>query len=247
MSLPEVLSNCGATTFIRGAVQREELCKVSDDFLAKETVVYAIQDQFGNVSDTCVQVRYIKKPNLTAGDIVFPSDTIVSCDAAFFNSDGVIDPMIAGAPTWDGVDLYNNPDLPQLCNVFADFEDLQDLDVSCTRTIIRRWTVTEWRCEGGSVRIPMLQRIVLLDTTAPVLEIPSSRIDLSVNEASCTASFELPLATATDNCQTAESIEIEVRYPGGSSLLGSGPINLPIGEGQILEYIARDILSLIHI
>jgi len=223
-SLPEVLSNCGSTTFIRGEVIREDLCRVSEEFLARETVVYAIQDQFGNVSDTCVQVRYITKPNLELEDIDFPIDTIVSCDAALFDSDGTVYPMIVGVPMWDGVALFNNRDIPQLCNVFAEFEDLQDLDVSCQRTIIRRWTVTEWRCDGGVVRIPMLQRIVLQDTSAPVITLPVTRVELSVNESGCTASFDIPTASVEDNCQPQNTIEIEV----------------PLGNNNVVEYIARD-------
>ena len=48
MSTPTITTACGETTLIRGDVIREDLCRTSDLFIAKETVIYAVQDQFGN-------------------------------------------------------------------------------------------------------------------------------------------------------------------------------------------------------
>ncbi len=246
MSDPIITFSCGTTEFIRGEVIREDLCKTSPLFLAKETITYAVRDQFGNVSDTCTQVRYITKPNLedNLADIEWPEDRIeVSCEAAIFNTRGEVDPRLAGTPQWDGVDLFFNKDVPSLCNVFADYEDIQDLDVACMRTIIRRWTVTEWRCEGGAFRTSFNQRIILRDTTAPVITLPVTQVELGVNESGCTASYIVPEIGVADNCQPDSTIEIEVRYPGGSSLT-SNPTNrmisVPMGLGNIIEYIARD-------
>ena len=263
-NLPVVTFSCGNTEFIRGQVIREDLCRVSEDFLARETTTFAVRDQFGNVSDTCTQVRYITKPNFHIPEnfdqIVLPQANIeLSCEAAIFDANGTVDVRFAGTPVWEGVSLFNSTQVPQLCNVFADFEDIQDLDVGCMRTIIRRWTITEWRCEGGAFRRNVLQRIVLRDTTAPVITLPVTRVELGVNESGCTASYILPDAVVADNCQPENTIEVEVRYPGGSSLTNSATnrtISIPLGEGNIIEYIARDrcsnesrdtILSLIHI
>ncbi len=248
MNDPILTFACGNTQFIRGEVIREDLCKTSDLFIAKETITYAVADGFGNVSDTCTQVRYIRKPDLenNLANLTFPQDTVVSCDAALFLEDGSVDPNITGVPLLDGVPLFKNRDIPQACNIFADFEDVQDLDVNCRRTIIRQWKITEWRCDGGSYDVPsgmLLQRIVLRDTTAPALSIVSTLQTLSVNEFGCSALFTVPPATATDNCQPDSTIEIEVRYPGGSSLvsdINNTTISIPLGEGNVVEYIARD-------
>lgn len=248
-NLPVVTFSCGATEFIRGQVIREDLCRVSDEFLAKETTTFAVRDQFGNISDTCTQVRYITKPNFhipeNFEEITFP-DTVLelSCEAAIFDENGAVDVMFSGTPVWDGVSLFDSRDVPQLCNVFADFEDIQDLDVGCMRTIIRRWTITEWRCEGGAFRRNMLQRIILRDTTPPVITLPVTQVELGVNESGCTASFMVPEAIVADNCQAGDRIEVEVRYPGGSSLTRNETdrgISVPLGEGNIIEYIARDL------
>lgn len=243
MSTPTLTTACGETTLIRGNVVRQDLCRTSDLFIAKETVTYAVQDQFGNVSDTCTQVRYILKPNITEDDISYPSDTTLSCDADIFMADGAVDPLVVGVPTWDGVPIWRNDGIVQNCNVFAEYEDIQDLDVFCERTIIRRWDVREWKCEGGSTELdPVFQRIVLSDDTAPVISGIAPVLTLSTNGHTCSAFVDIPRPTVTDNCQPDETIELEIRYPGGSSLLNESltSIEIPLGEGNKVYYIARD-------
>ena len=239
MSDPIITFACGDVEFIRGQVIREDLC--IDDTLFRETVTFAVRDQFGNVSEECTQVKIVLRPNLTRDSIQFPPDTTVTCEAALFSADGTIDPRIVGVPTWDGVELFGNTDITQLCNVFADFEDIQDLDNICNRTIIRRWVVTEWICDGGITEIEHFQTFRLEDTTAPVIDLPVTRIELSASQHGCQGVLDIPDAEVTDNCNQ-DDIEVEIRYPGGSSFLGDGTnVVVPLGLNNIVEYIARDI------
>ena len=247
MNDPIITFACGATQFIRSETIREDLCKVSSDFIAKETTTFAVQDQFGNISDTCVQVRYILKPNLQdTGEILWPPlQTVLSCEEQIFAEDGSILPLFSGVPKWvsgrDTLDLTDR-DLPASCNVFTEFEDLIQLDRNCEKRIIRRWTVSEWLCQGGVMSFERLQTIILRDTTPPEITVQAPVFDLTVNEVTCSAMFDVPRPTVTDNCQPDSTIEVEIRYPGGSSILNPdlNTISIPFGDGNIIEYIARD-------
>ncbi|NND32376.1 MAG: hypothetical protein HKN76_07260 [Saprospiraceae bacterium] len=48
MNDPVITVACGSTQLIRGQTIRENLCQVSQEFLAKETTTFAVVDQFGN-------------------------------------------------------------------------------------------------------------------------------------------------------------------------------------------------------
>lgn len=240
ISDPIITFACGNTEFIRGEVIREDICR--GDTLFRESVTFAVRDDFGNISESCTQVKYVTQANITSADIDYPVDMEVSCEATFFNASGEVDPRIVGSPSFQGVPLYNNPDIVQLCNVFAEFEDLQDIDVRCRRTIIRRWIVSEWLCEGGIGRDTGFQRIILRDTTPPVLNLGADRLELSASQDNCMGIFDIPVFTVTDNCQVDSLVEVEIRYPGGSNIISDDLTNilLPLGLDTVF-FIARDI------
>lgn len=241
MSDPIITFACGNTEFIRGETIREDLCKTSPDFLAKETITFAVRDEFGNISDTCTQVRYILKPNLKEGDIDWPaSDTVLMCGADIFDENGEVLPRFGGVPRWDGADLTDRR-IPQLCNVFAEYEDVIELERDCERRIIREWIVNEWKCDGGVTRLRFLQTITLRDTTPPDIEVQASRYELTVNEETCSASFVIPPAMVSDLCQDDDSIEVEIRHPNGTTFGNQETlVSIPKGLNNIVEYIARD-------
>jgi len=170
----------------------------------------------------------------------------LSCSEDVFDTDGSILPFFSGTPLWitetgDTLDLTDRA-LPQACNILTQFEDVIELERNCERRVIRRWKIREWLCEGGFFETPpFFQTIILRDTTPPTIDVQSPVIDLTVNESDCTASFTVPDAVVTDNCQPDETIEVEVRYPGGSSLISEDrDIKLPLGDSSLVEYIARD-------
>ncbi len=243
MNEPIVVDACGSTEFIRLATTRTDLCRVDSMFLAVDTVVYAVRDQFGNVSDTCRQLRYIKKPNLTRDDIVFPGDATVSCDAAIFDADGKLPIDFTGVPTWDGVSLLEINRAS--CNVFAELVDLLDVSMPCnnadkaTRRITRQWIVYEWKCEGGVTEIRSEPfTITFIDNTPPIISELPGTLNYSVDDFECLASFLPPTATVYDVCNDIGTT-LEYRFLGQIYPNEGQIVKLPIGVHN-LEYIARD-------
>ena len=241
ISDPIITFACGNTQFIRGDVIREDICR--GDTLFMESVTFAVRDDFGNISESCTQIKYVTQANIVDAGITFPTDiTNLSCEANLFDANGVVDPDIAGVPMFQGIPLFDNTEIVQLCNVFAEFEDLQDIGSGCRRTFIRRWIVSEWLCEGGIDRDTALQRIILTDTTPPEINLGVDRLELSASQNNCMGIFDIPAFTVTDNCQDPSSIEVEIRYPGGSNIISDDLQNIPLPLGlDTVFFIARDI------
>ena len=241
ISDPIITFACGNAEFIRGEVIREDICR--GDTLFRESVTFAVRDDFGNISESCTQIKYVTQANIVDAGIDFPPPTTeVSCEATFFNDEGIVDPRILGGPTFQGIELYDNIEIVQLCNVFAEFEDLQDIDGGgCTRTIIRRWIVSEWLCEGGINRDTGFQRIVLRDTTPPEIDLVVDNITISASQNGCMGIFDIPEPILSDNCQPSERIELEIVYPGGSNIVSDDLLNIPLPLGlDTVFFIARD-------
>lgn len=247
MNQPIIADACGSTEFIRIATTRTDVCRIDPNFLAVDTVVYAVRDQFGNVSDTCRQIRYITKPNLdgsmVGGRIRFPGNRELDCTEARFNEDGTLSLNVVGYPTLDGTSFrdINRED----CNLFAEFEQFTDLRLICnendgiTRRITGQWTIYEWKCEGGvtEIRGP-LQVFNFVDNTPPVISELPGTLRFSVDDFECVASFTPPTATVTDECNN-DFVTLQYRYLDSILSNEGQTVKLPPGVHR-LEYIARD-------
>ncbi|MEL6123495.1 MAG: dockerin type I domain-containing protein, partial [Bacteroidota bacterium] len=248
MNLPIITAGCGETQFVRLASQREDICRTSE-YLARETTTFAVQDAFGNISDTCTQVRFIRKPNLTRDSIMWPADREFLCTDNIFDQDSALLNQRVGVPTWRGISLAGNE--LSACNLSAEVEDFLNVRMirggQCMQVRTRRWTVYEWRCNEGLVEIPgPIQQIVLIDSIPPVISgspdvvtpIPDSLL-FSVDPFECVATFQAPRLFAIDDCNQ-DMTTIEFRYL--DTILTNdfdAEIKLPVGENRI-EYIARD-------
>jgi len=247
MNEPIVVDACGSTEFIRISTTRADVCKTHPDFLAVDTVVYAVRDQFGNVSDTCAQIRYIKKPNLDPmnkdGRIEFPGSKDLSCKEARFNEDGTLSLDVVGYPTLDGVSFKDIN--RESCNLFAEFKQYTDLRLECnnadraTRRITGQWFVYEWKCEGGITEIAGLPQVfTFIDNTPPIISELPGKLRFSVDDFECVASFTPPGATVFDECNN-EFTTLEYRYLDNARSNEGQEVKLPPGVHN-LEYIARD-------
>ena len=244
---PIVLDACGTTEFIRISTTRSDVCKTHPDFLAVDTVIYAVRDQFGNVSDTCAQIRYITKPNLdqsmVGGRIKFPMGKNLSCTEARFNEDGTLSLNVIGYPTLDGTNFKNIN--RESCNLFAEFTQFSDLSLQCnnaeraTRRITGQWKIFEWKCEGGVTEITgPVQVFTFIDNTPPIISDLPGELRYSVDDFECVASFTPPSASVFDECNN-EFVTLEYRYLDIIRSNEGQEVKLPPGVHN-LEYIARD-------
>lgn len=148
--------------------------------------VWSARDDCGNVK-TCTQL--ITVVDNTAPIINCPNDTIIDC--GFYNN-----PDALGYPT--GTDNCTPSD-----ELILDFEDDLSGLTGCTNTgtILRTWYIQDACGNVGSC----VQKIIVADTTAPVINCPVDRV-ISCNEPTTPAANGR--ATATDYCTASLFIDI---------------------------------------
>lgn len=230
---PDVVEYCeGTDVQLVGEVITPRQC---DEFYVKEIIrAYVATDAAGNVSDTCFQEILIERFPLDSVDFGDYSLTFSCDDISTVDQNDNPDPSITGTPTLYGESIYPYQDF--LCNVTVSYSDYEYPEIACTSRIVRTWEVTEWWCSEKITR-PFVQQIFIIDTTAPVIVVPS---DFTVNtdRRKCEASFVLPAATVNDACH--EPVSVSVQYPGGFlSGQNGGFVELPVGTHTIV-YTAYD-------
>jgi len=172
-------------------------------FTAQVIVTWTATDASGN-SSTCQDIIYLKKPSL--GQIVFPPNISVSC------SNPNIDPSVTGVPT------YNGEPVDYACQLTVWYTDVTIPMCNGAYKIKRTWTVMDW-CNSGV--ITRVQEILIVDNTPPVITCPAS-VTINTNQALCTAKYTLPPVTATDNCATPQSLDIDFFVGGIPGIFSSG-------------------------
>jgi len=157
---------------------------------------WAAKDACGNVK-TCTQL--ISVVDHTAPVIVCPNDTIIDC--GFYNN-----PDALGYPT--GTDNCTPSN-----ELILDFHDDLTGLTGCTNTgvILRTWSLKDACGNIGSC----IQRIIVADTTAPVINCPASVV---INCQDSTSPLLNGKATATDYCTA--SLFIDISYTDDLSEAG---------------------------
>ncbi len=157
---------------------------------------WSAKDACGNVK-TCTQL--IAVIDRTPPVIVCPHDTIIDC--GFYNN-----PDALGYPT--GTDNCTPPD-----ELILDFHDDLSGLTGCTNTgvILRTWSMEDACGNIGTC----IQRIIVADTTAPVINCPASVV---INCQDSTSPLANGKATATDYCTA--SLFIDISYTDDLSQAG---------------------------
>ncbi len=202
----------------------EQLCDPS--LTAKVVRHYRVTDQSGN-TDTCTQEFTIKRFDLN-NDVEFPPGEIyVDCailDQFLDGSGNIIPPPIDlpvgsgailetypfGVPTASGSPLHGLNF--KACGVRAYFESMPSLYDGCKNTYWREWTVYEWHCTEELSR-SMIQKIVVIDTTAPQFSFAEDTLYFFTGGHGCTADIpfsSLGMSQPVDLCTPFEDLEIDI-------------------------------------
>ncbi|MDA9774187.1 T9SS type A sorting domain-containing protein [Saprospiraceae bacterium] len=236
-----VSDNCGDATFTSTTTQIQQGC--TDEFYTILEVTWVATDASGNSSAPCTQMIFVEKT--TISELTYPlnydglagNKAPLSCSGNFpLNSEGLPDPSFTGIPggtiSCSNIEwTYTDVVLP-LC------------DEACTYSnssykVIRTFVVVDW-CTGEIVE--MNQIIKVQDTTAPSIT-PIDDITASVNPFDCSAQVLLPLASATDNCTSEESITYDYTSDQGSIINGVLYLDSPaktMGQGVMITVTASD-------
>ena len=193
---------------------------------------YYATDGAGNISDTCTDTVFTERPDLDS--INWPAMVTINCEefaATSYpkDSNGHPSPTATGFPTIGESEIPLWPNAILACNLFTSYNDVL-IDLGCDKKYMRTWNVTEWYC-GTDYSESRVQIIFVRDTERPSVTAPA---DVTVNTAvnTCMANFNVPSATATDNCQT--NFIWQTQYPGGFRNQNGGfSITLPVGRHKI--------------
>ena len=194
-------------------------------------------------TDVCTQEITVRKPN--TGDVIIPNFTVfLECDESFdVDDNGNPAPSVAGYPFLRTA--FGFYDLDQAyCNLGASYSD-EPRVVTCEASykFRREWNIFDW-CEPGNL-IVSNQIIKVGDFTAPVVECPfvdynwdgiGDLITYSTGPFDCTASFQVPLPTVSDNCSSWEitsyivtDIEVDVTNQYGQ-VIGTDTETIVVAE-----------------
>ncbi|MCB0633930.1 MAG: HYR domain-containing protein, partial [Lewinella sp.] len=177
-------------------------------------------DASGNSTD-CVQRITVERPDLD--EVVFPPAVDLSCVDADISADNT------GRPQLGGIDIRNNGP----CQLEVSMRDeVVPLCGMIERQILRTWIVSD-PCTGFSREVT--QAINIKDDEAPEITCPED-LTVRTDPNKCTATVNLPTATAIDNCSAQVTIEINTSY----GAVGAGPHPSVPGGIHIVKYIATD-------
>ena len=177
-------------------------------------------DDSGNPAN-CIQQIVLERPELA--NIVFPADTVLSCD------NPIASPDSTGRPMLDEMILKSGG----FCNLRVGFTD--DTTAVCGNTefqIVRTWEVTE---DCSNTRMTEAQIILILDSTPPEI-ICQDDIVIQADAGQCYATVTLPIPTITDNCDGRPDLIVNTSY--GSTGLGPHPF-VPVGS-HTAQFVAID-------
>ena len=198
--LPDFVDNCpGGKLILLSEVQENLNC--NDDFLKKITKVWSGVDKYGNLADTCTQLIYIERTDLSG--ISFPghftgTDALL-CRSFTPDANGFPPVSVTGVPKLKGVNLYPF-NQAAICNGFVAYSDKWTFTSDCKKIFTRTWEVGEWWCNSTNIQT-WVQTIEIKDKEAPVIA-PIADITVSTGSNSCTAAVNLPAASISDKCNT---------------------------------------------
>ncbi|PHN04805.1 hypothetical protein CRP01_20050 [Flavilitoribacter nigricans DSM 23189 = NBRC 102662] len=216
---PLVADNCiGEIDLTFNDVVQEGNCLENNLLIIERT--WTATDASGN-STECVQQITVERPSLD--DVIFPAEINFSCTTP----DSIR--ALSGRPQYEGVDLENNG--PCQFEISME-EDTVFLCGLIEYQILRTWTVSD-PCTGFSREDT--QAINVLDSDAPVVTCPDP-ITVRTDPNKCSATINLPTATATDNCSSEINIEINTSY----GAVGAGPHPAVPAGLHVIKYIATD-------
>lgn len=216
---PLVADNCiGEIDLTFNDVVQEGNCLEENLLIIERT--WTATDASGNATE-CVQEITVERPSLE--DVIFPGPANFSCT----DPDSVL--ALSGRPQFEGIDLENNGP----CQFEITMQD--DTVYLCGQIeyqILRTWIVTDPCTEFSREET---QPINIMDNDAPEVICPDPII-VKTDANRCTATINLPAATATDNCSAEVNIEINTSY----GAVGAGPHpSVPAGL-HVIKYIATD-------
>ena len=179
-------------------------------FSARVDLTWTATDDQG-MQSTCSSSIYFAKQDIA--DVVFPSDTSVSCTG--------VDSLDAGFPTIDGLPISG------LCELI-DFSSDDTIPGRCSGeyTIAREWIVTDF-CRVGISR-SRVQMITVVDTTAPML-VCTDTTTIGTEPTSCTGNYIIPQAVVTDACGADSLITVTYQQAGGPMLMPGDTVVLDTG------------------
>lgn len=216
---PTIVDNCDSEvtlTYVDNSVLNS--CLV--DMVRTMERVWTATDASGN-STSCTQLIKMERANLD--DVIFPSDTTLSCDNA--NADF----SITGMPMLYGEDIM----IGDPCNFATSVSaDTAALCGEIEYQIIRNWLVID-NCTNF-VREHQ-QVILVLDQQGPDITCPDA-MTIGAVTGECYGATTLPTPVMTDNCSSNLSFEVSTSW--GAE--GVGPhSNIPQGTHTI-TYTATD-------
>lgn len=216
---PLAADNCiGEIDLTFNDVVQEGNCLESNLLIIERT--WTATDASGNATE-CVQQITVERPDLN--DVIFPAAANFSCT----DPDSIL--ALSGRPQYEGIDLLNNGP----CQFEITMQD--DTVYLCgliEYQILRTWTVND-PCTGFSREDT--QTININDNEAPEVICPEP-ITVKTDATKCSATVNLPAATATDDCSAEINIEINTSY----GAVGAGPHpSVPAGI-HVVKYIATD-------
>ncbi|MBK7881727.1 MAG: T9SS type A sorting domain-containing protein [Saprospiraceae bacterium] len=226
---PAVIEDCSRYT----VTLLDELTTKLDcnpEYIKEVRRTWISTDTYGNISDTCVQLIRVERPDINA--IVFP-DQIVDLECSRISrldANGNPHPSITGIPTLEGYQIWPNIDF--ICNMYVDYED-QDLgDIGSVHKIMRTWRAREWWC-NQEFTVLGIQFIQIRDTEGPIITHRPYDFDATTGHRDCEADVLLPAIDAYDICH--DKLRVDISYPGGS-LIGKngGKVILPVGRDTVI-------------
>lgn len=199
-------------------------------FIKRVTRKYVSTDLLGNVSDTCSQLLIVERPNLDS--IIFPPEKVeLFCGRIDrLDAEGHPHPYVTGLPTLEGDSIW--PNVNVICNLVADYSDIDLGEINCVRKIMRTWRVREWWCSGEITRTS-LQIFEIKDIDGPVVSFLGNDFHATTTNKSCYAQVVLPPIYAEDACHGIRTIDVV--YPGGIlKNKNGGSVELPVGLDTIV-------------
>lgn len=150
---------------------------------------WTVSDASGNTRQGS-QLIYRKRNAIT--DVVFPANRDdISAPALICNVSNALDLSLTGEPMINGIPVSQGD-----CDLIVSHVDQETPVCGGETKIFRSWTVFDY-CTDESETI--IQLIRLKDKIAPELNCPSA-FEVGTAAGQCTATVNIPNATATDNC-----------------------------------------------